>query len=175
MKKIKYLETKKLIKTLNEHKHSVIVICHSNYMTNFDFLKIKCLLNDSGVQYVTIRNNIIKKLYKNILLNNLIVGPTKFLIFPKLENFELFFSKIELNKKIIPLAVLFDQKIYSYKFFVSNVNSLKINNVSLNEQLDEVRKNFILNLKQINTKAVYMLQNSINTNLHNLLLLTNKK
>lgn len=175
MKKIKYLETKILINILNKHKNNVIIICHNNYMSNFDFLNIKCLLKASEVKSITIRNNVIKKLYKNTLLNNLITGPTKFLIFSKLQNFEIFFSKNELNKKIIPLAVLFNKKIYNYNFFISYINSLKIKEILLNNQFNEIRKNFIINLQHINTKSICMLQNSINTNLKNLMILANKK
>jgi len=144
-------------------------------MSNFDFLNIKCLLKDSEIKYITIRNNVIKKLYKNTLLNNLITGPTKFLIFSKFQNFEAFFSKNELNKKIIPLALLFNKKIYNYNFFISYINSLKINEISLNDQLNEIRRNFIVNLKHLNIKSIYMLQNSINANLKNLMILTSKK
>jgi hypothetical protein len=174
MKKIKYFETKKLINVLIKHKNNIIIICHNNYMNNFDMLKIKCLLVNSDVQYITIRNNVIKKLFKNILLNNLIVGPTKFFIFSKFENFETFFSKNELNKKIIPLAVFFNKKIYNYKFFISCIKSLEFNNIMLDQQFYEIRKKFILNLKNINTKPVFMLNNFLNTNLKNLLLLSKK-
>lgn len=175
MKKIKYLETKILINVLNQHKNNIIIICHNNYMTNFDFLNIKYLLKDFEVKSITIRNNVIKKLYKNAILNNLIAGPTKFLIFPRFQNFETFFSKNELNKKIIPLAVLFNKKIYNYNFFISYINSLKMNEISLNNQFNEIKKNFIINLKYINTKPICMLQNSININLKNLMILTSKK
>ena len=92
MKELKYCETKYFLKLLKKYKHHFLVISHIHYLTVFDYIKIKHQLYKYNIISVKIRNKIIKKLFKNKFINNLLVVPTNFFFLKTLKPLKNFIS-----------------------------------------------------------------------------------
>lgn len=117
MKKIKYLKIKQFLLSQNKLKTEILIIGHINYLNMFDTLKLKNYCEINNVSLLKIKNNLLKKLFKNNRFNNLLCGPTIFMYFNKVIELNNFFINNLINKKIFPLVVYWNNNFYDYNFF----------------------------------------------------------
>jgi ribosomal protein L10 len=105
MKKVKYSQSKDFLFFLKKFEKNVLIISHIHYLDMFDVLKLKQNCFNNNIFSKKIKNNLIKKLFKNIYFNNLLSGPTIFFFSKKLENLITFFTLSNVKKKFLPLII----------------------------------------------------------------------
>lgn len=147
MKKIKYFKIKTFLENINENQKNIFIIAHINYFNMFEILKLKSYCQSNNISLIKIKNKLLKKLFKNQLFHNLLVGPSCFMYLKKINDLNLFFSNNLIQKKILPLVVYWNNNFYDYNFFLNYYNACKLLDHT-NAIHDFLKKIFtLLNLK----------------------------
>ena len=105
MKKVNYFKTKELLNLFYNYKDDILVISHSHYFNSFEALEMKRNCKQNKVILKKVKSNLIKKLFKNNFLANVLSGPTTLFFFSNFMLFTSFFSLSIFQKKIIPLVI----------------------------------------------------------------------
>lgn len=160
-----------ILKTLPHFKKdSIILISHVNNLTTLESNLIKSVCQKNQVVTFYVKLNLLKKLSKNELFNNLLKGPTQLYFFNNTSDILPFIEDPLVKKKIIPLAIFWNDSFFSYKFFLNAIKNLNSTDTVLSSQ-----KNLISELN----RPILTLQSTIKTPLINfiqfLTLYKNKK
>jgi ribosomal protein L10 len=95
-----------ILKTLPHFKKdSIILISHVNNLTTLESNLIKSVCQKNQVVTFYVKLNLLKKLSKNELFNNLLKGPTQLYFFNNTSDILPFIEDPLVKKKIIPLAI----------------------------------------------------------------------
>lgn len=131
LKRYNYINISNVIKTFNNKNNLIYLIVHQSDLNIMQNNLLQTYFINNNIVSVNVKSKLFKKLTKNELILNLFVGPTKIYIFTNLEKFFEFKEKVPFSKKIIPLAVYYDNNIYSFSVFFNEVNKLKLKNQSI--------------------------------------------
>jgi len=145
VKEKKYIDAQHLLKTFEAKNNHICLITHINDLNSLETKLLKIFCDEKRVDSISIKLNLLKKFTKNDLFNNLFAGPTKIFFFSDLLVFKTFFKQIPLEKKIVPLAIFFDNKFFSYTFFQQNIEKITSEHVKTEKELTD---QLILNLNQ---------------------------
>lgn len=137
-----------------QFNNNIWLITHFSNLNTLEnnLIKIFCEKNGTKSRYIKI--NLLKRLTKNHLFLNLLSGPTKIFFYRNVADFLNFFNNSFLKKKIVPLAVYFNNTFYSYTFFynyLKNLNSLTT--------LQSTKNNLILFFYQSNKNIIIQFNN----------------
>ena len=152
-KKEKYLTAIQFFNLLNSEKDSINLIAHVSDINTIQLNLLKSFCHEKNIKNVYIKLNLLKKVTRNPLFLNLFSGPTRMFFFKDFLSFSTFIKNNPLGSRIIPLAVFFDNKIYSYSFFDKQ---LKIYAKNLSLDKIEINKNLIIGF---NKQSVHFIQN----------------
>lgn len=154
LKEKKYIDAQQLLKTFGVKTNHICLIAHINDLNSLEAKLLKIFCDENKIDNISVKLNLLKKFTKNELFNNLFAGPTKIFFFSDLVIFKTFFKQIPLEKKIVPLAIFFDNKFFSYTFFLKNIEKITSNNLKTHKDLSNqlilnLNKNYINFIKNI--------------------------
>jgi ribosomal protein L10 len=151
----KFHDIKKVYKLLNSNNHNIFLITHVSNLNMIQMNLLKTFCDQNDIKNIYIKLNLLKKLTKNDLFSNLLAGPSKIFFFQDSKNLINFLKNNPVEKKIIPLAVYFNDNFYSYSFFISRLKKF----LSLNQFNKE---QFILTLNNKNSNFIHGLKQPMN-------------
>ena len=124
---------------LNKLEGCICLFTHISNLNNIELNQIKLFCNNNNIGTKYIKINILKKLTKNLLFKNLLAGPTQLFFFFDLNTFINFISNLPINKKIVPLAIFYNNNFFFYNFFINyckkNINKLSTRDVSVSKDI----------------------------------------
>lgn len=160
-----------LYKLFNDNSKNICLIVHISNLNVLESNILKIYCDKNGIQSKYFKINLIKKLTKNLLFVNLFNGPTRIFFFQNVEKFLEFQTNFPLRKKITPLSVVFDNKIYSYLFFFNYLKSINngqllVSNVQFLTNITRNNQNLLITLKNplitfISSLPLYNISNKI--------------
>lgn len=152
LKQKNFYNISELYNLFNTNSKNISLVTHFSNLNVLESNLLKIYCDKNSIQGKYIKINLIKKITKNSLFLNLFSGPTRIFFFQNIHTFLEFSATFPLRKKIMPLAVIFDNKIYSYTFFYYHLHSLQEKKLLVqdNQLLKKLVKNnqsFIISLK----------------------------
>lgn len=140
-----------LYKLFNSKPDDIIMVVHFNDSSTIQYNILKNFCQKVGIESKFIKVNLLKKLTKNKLFLHLFTGPTRLFFFRTLDSFTLFEKEVLSEKKLIPLAILYKNEIFSYSFFKKKISSYgNLSNLTHNK----LHHQLILNLTTKNNHFI---------------------
>ncbi len=134
IKRKKFYNLIEFLKIFNQYNKGLYLFCHVNNYNLLENNQIKFYCESNNIKTKYVKIGLLKKLTKNALLRNILVGPTQVFFFNDIKTFYQFLQITFLKKKFYPLSVYFNNTFYNYKFFNIYIDK-KISNILENNYL----------------------------------------
>merc|ERR1712065_27994 len=134
----KFHDRKKVYKLFNSNQDNIFLVTHVSNLNMIQTNLLKTFCDENNIKSIYIKLNLLKR-------------PSKIFFFTDPLILSKFLKQNPIEKKIIPLAIYFNDNFYSYSFFMSRLQKF----LSLN-QFDKHK--FILTLNNKNHTFIHNLK-----------------
>lgn len=87
------------------NRNNIFLLTHTNDLSTSEIKELNFFCHQNNVETINIKSSLYKKMIKNVIVKNILAGPTRILKFNDFNSFLYFIQLKKFEKKLIPLLI----------------------------------------------------------------------